>query len=365
MNPFKRRCPGLVPAMAQPSNTKVANHFADKACLRLFLGNVKHAALSMLVRAKIGSLLLAPSIEKGAKEALALIKDPIERKLYMSLLRKPVFDLSKVDALRHFLDVQDNKVLGVNFLLVKKSRLDLTMTKHFKHLGKYVDHWISTDLHPSIPVLPRAKYFGQLRSIILQKTNVAVNIAVRIPDELRLLTKLETFEVMGYPLVGQIPAWLGEWRNLRKFNVRNTAMRGVIPPSVGQCTKLETLNVSQTMISDQLPRELFACKELRALSFLTRRQDHRYTSLASFLTSFPKLDFLEMRLACALHQVDFSMLSDYVLNGYFEGSVASTETPVLPERNANGQLMALHITPNQVRISNAMSTMFLYSMIVQ
>ena len=88
-----------------------------------------------------------------------------------------------------------------------------------------------------------------------------------IPEEWRKLTWLSFINLTANPVTGEIPAWLGEFRNMGSIRLAGTQMTGAIPEEWARLSlSLRNLSLGSNNLEGPLPAWLGTMTELRNLN---------------------------------------------------------------------------------------------------
>ena len=105
---------------------------------------------------------------------------------------------------------------------------------------------------------------GQLKN--LEVLELSFNpITGNIPSELGNLNQLEIFAINGAALEGNIPTALGKLSNLKQLHLSSNKLSGEIPESLGNFQNIEVFNVFDNNLNGSLPTGLASCIHLKEL----------------------------------------------------------------------------------------------------
>jgi len=107
-----------------------------------------------------------------------------------------------------------------------------------------------------------------------------------IPDEIRLLDRLESLQISENAIYGNIPAALGMFSNLHQLEMERNSFTGDIPTAIGALTSLKQLDLSHNFFTSTLPDELFQLKKLQYIDVSFNRL------VGYFSNKFAALSFL-------------------------------------------------------------------------
>ena len=89
-----------------------------------------------------------------------------------------------------------------------------------------------------------------------------------IPDELRMLTRLEVLDLGDNEIVGPLPGWVGELSHLRRLLLDRNVFTGELPPELGSLSRLEEFTLDDSAgFYGKLPETLTRLDKLRRLIF--------------------------------------------------------------------------------------------------
>lgn len=87
-----------------------------------------------------------------------------------------------------------------------------------------------------------------------------------IPEEIFLLSNLQSFRLRGTGIVSTIPTTIGKLSQLRELDLRYSYMDWVMPSEIGKLTNLQILNLEYSALQGQIPTELGRCTSLERLN---------------------------------------------------------------------------------------------------
>ena len=89
-----------------------------------------------------------------------------------------------------------------------------------------------------------------------------------LPDEVRILTRLEVLDIGHNEIVGPLPAWVGELSHLRTLRLDRNVFTGELPPELGSLPRLEVLTLDGSAgFFGKLPEALTRADKLHRLTF--------------------------------------------------------------------------------------------------
>ncbi|CAB9501759.1 LRR receptor-like serine threonine-protein kinase [Seminavis robusta] len=91
-----------------------------------------------------------------------------------------------------------------------------------------------------------------------------------LPEELYMLTSLQTLSIDGSNLVGTISSLIGQLNNLKGLSYVDSLMTGTIPSEVGLFSNMSSLLLSRNKLDGPIPSELWSLTKLDTI-ILTRK----------------------------------------------------------------------------------------------
>ena len=106
---------------------------------------------------------------------------------------------------------------------------------------------------------------GNLKNLVRLYIN-SRGIDGSIPPELGSLTNLEVLSLAACQLTGSIPPTFGNLTNLESLSLSHNHLTGPIPPELGHLKNLESLDLFMNQLSGTIPQELKGLTNLKFLS---------------------------------------------------------------------------------------------------
>ena len=89
-----------------------------------------------------------------------------------------------------------------------------------------------------------------------------------LPEEVRMLTRLEVLDLSSNEIVGTLPSWIGELSSLRRLLLNRNVFTGELPPELGSLSNLEDLTLDGSAgFFGKLPEALTRLDKLDQLTF--------------------------------------------------------------------------------------------------
>ncbi|CAB9499029.1 LRR receptor-like serine threonine-protein kinase [Seminavis robusta] len=112
-----------------------------------------------------------------------------------------------------------------------------------------------------------------------------------LPEELYMLTSLQTLSIDGRNLVGTISRLLGQLTNLNGLSYVNSLMSGMIPSEVGLLSNMSILSLASNRLSGPIPSELWRLTKLDTIN-LGGQNQNLHGKLPTELGTFSKLRWI-------------------------------------------------------------------------
>ncbi|CAB9499060.1 leucine rich repeat [Seminavis robusta] len=110
-----------------------------------------------------------------------------------------------------------------------------------------------------------------------------------LPEELYMLTSLQTLSIDGRNLVGTISSLIGQLTNLNGLSYANSLMTGTIPTEVGLLSNMSILSLTSNLLDGPIPSELWSLTKMDTLSM---RGQNLQGKLPTQLGTFSKLRWM-------------------------------------------------------------------------
>jgi len=94
-------------------------------------------------------------------------------------------------------------------------------------------------------------------SSVVTRISISVpEVAGTLPEEMVLLSGLESIFLSSNLLVGTLPANIGLWTSLQQLIVTNNNLEGTLPTEIGQLTRLTELSLNSNRLEGEVPTQL-------------------------------------------------------------------------------------------------------------
>lgn len=118
-----------------------------------------------------------------------------------------------------------------------------------------------------------------------------------IPEEIALLTDLQSLKLRATGIVSTIPTTIGKLTQLRELDLRYSYLDWVIPSEIGELSNLQILNLEFAALHGQIPTELGRCTSLEILNLALLNLNGDVPSEIGNLSSLTKLLLYANRFA--------------------------------------------------------------------
>lgn len=92
-------------------------------------------------------------------------------------------------------------------------------------------------------------------------------------------------------LTGELPASIGDLRNLKVLNLHNNTIKGNLPVSIGNLSNLKSLNISLNTFQGNVPEEI---SKIKSLEYLYIFANDFTGSLAPTISELPTIKSIQM-----------------------------------------------------------------------
>ncbi|MCE4565062.1 T9SS type A sorting domain-containing protein [Maribellus sp. CM-23] len=123
------------------------------------------------------------------------------------------------------------------------------------------------------------------------------NLNGSIPNSIKNLTQLESFEILTDKLHGELPTGLFELTNLKTLYLSECDISGTIPKEIGNLTKLEVLGLEANQLEGTIPVEIGNLTRLNFLNLLENNVNGTIPATIGKLTNLQYLGLSQNNLS--------------------------------------------------------------------